>query len=776
MLKNIEAIKKLGIYTDYKKDSSLKDFNKFNLLYGWNGSGKTTISRLFRFLEKKEIPLDYADIKFSISTDSTTINEKNCNTSNENIYVFNNDFINENIDWDEKVNKILLISEGKITETKEYNKLKEEINGNIETKTKGLKKVVEEKKSTLRDMNKGISNSYSSIAKNIKEYFKIIDPLDSVYSSMNKTKIEKYIKDNDKLKEILESNLTEEKANLIIQKMKVEKVDIIKYSKNLIDSKAFKQLNGNIKNKLETIVTAQVIDRLKNNSDISSWVRSGLELRKKYHNTRCEFCGSEITEKRIERLEGHFNDEVEKLKKELQKDSQILDSFVVSKEDIKLDKHKFYKENHNKIEELNEIAEKNIIAINEYIERVKEKITEKIANPFSNKYIEDASTIIEKISNLNTIKEEQERIVDETNKKTESFEEQYRNNKVILFKHRFKEEIKNEKLFDLINEYNDFRKEVEKLDKELIEKEKKFEKLEEELSNETLGAEKFNEKLKVFIGYDELSLKFNQELKGYEIIRKSTGQKAHNLSEGEKTSIAFVYYLIKIKENNNKVEDSIIVIDDPISSFDNNKLFNAYSCITTEFNKCKQLFILTHNFNFFKLLRDWMKRKKDKETEEKFFSIYKVQPVIENGIRKGNIEDAGKSLNQTSEYDFVFEYVYKYKDAELNEATIFNCGNACRKLLEAFLSFKFPSQRNDIMSLLEKAFPEDEKQTRDRVYKFINAYSHLNLIESSEVSDIDSLIAESNGIIAIILNKIEELDREHYKAMIHNANSTGLIE
>lgn len=765
MLKSLESIKNFGIYADYKKNSDLKDFNKYNLFYGWNGSGKTTISRLFRFLEKKEIPLDYADIKFSISTDSTTINEKNCNTSNENIYVFNNDFINENINWDEKVNKILLISEGKITETKEYNKLKEEINGNIETKTKGLKKVVEEEMITLNGKNNAINKLYSSIAKNIKNYFKIIDPLDSVYSSMNKQKIEKYIKDNDKLKEILESNLTEEKANLIIQKMKVEKVDIIKYSKNLIDSKAFKQLNDSIKNKLETIVTAQVIDRLKNNSDISSWVRSGLELRKKYHNTRCEFCGCEITEKRIEQLEGHFNDEVEKLKKELQKDSQALDSFVLSKEDIKLDKHKFYKENHNKIEELNEKAEKNIIAINAYIEIVKEKITEKIANPFSNKYIEDSSTIIEKISNLNSIKEEQEKIVNETNKKTESFEEQYKRNKVMLFKHRFKEEIKNEKILDLINDYNEFKKEVEKLYKELIEKEKRFEKLEEELSNETLGAEKFNEKLKVFIGYDELSLKFNQELKGYEIIRKSTGQKAHNLSEGEKTSIAFVYYLIKIKENNNKVEDSIIVIDDPISSFDNNKLYNAYSSITSEFDGCLQLFILTHNFNFFKLIRDWMKSKIDKPTKTKYYAIYKVQPIVNSGIRNGNIENAGKTLNQTSEYDFVFDYVYSNRSTILDEMSLFNCGNACRKLLESFLSFKFPNQRGHIMDLLKQAFPDSEKQDRDRVYKFINAYSHLDVIESSEASDIDTLIAESTGIIDIILNKIEQLDSKHYEAM-----------
>ena len=124
----------------------------------------------------------------------------------------------------------------------------------------------------------------------------------------------------------------------------------------------------------------------------------------------------------------------------------------------------------------------------------------------------------------------------------------------------------------------------------------------------------------------------------------------------------------------------------------------------------------------------------------------------------------------------MFDCVYKYKDKELDENDIFNCGNACRKLLEAFLSFKFPCQRNDIRSLLDKAFKEkDEIQINNRVYKFINAYSHLNVIESTEMSEIDTLLVESKGIVNIILNKIQELDEEHYNAMVHNSVSTSEI-
>lgn len=78
--------------------------------------------------------------------------------------------------------------------------------------------------------------------------------------------------------------------------------------------------------------------------------------------------------------------------------------------------------------------------------------------------------------------------------------------------------------------------------------------------------------------------------------------------------------------------------------------------------------------------------------------------------------------------------------------------------------------------MLEKAFSSKEEiQNKNKVYKFINAYSHLNVIESSEISDIDTLLAESKGVVKIILDKIKELDEEHFNAMVHNSNSTSEI-
>lgn len=778
MIKSIKAIQNLGIYKNYKMDNTLQPFNRFNLFYGWNGSGKTTISRLIRMLEKCEIPNDYIDIKFNIETESQNYNEKNYTNISEKIYVFNEEFINENIDWDESINKILLLSEDKIKETNEYKIIKEEINGNSETSTKGLKDTFIEEKEKLDREYKNIEESYSKIAKNIKNIFQTMDPSDREYSTLNKTKIQNLLDDGSNLESIMKDTQTEKEVEELIISAKAEKKDLIKYAKKEVNIDDFVFLYNKIKETLSEIVTAKVIERLKENDDISNWVSQGLELNKKYGNEICEFCGNTISKSRINELESHFNDEVAKVKKELTDLSKSLETYNINQQDVTIDKTLFYQENLNNIESLNKSIIEEIQKLENVIKSLKQSIEEKKNNPFKKIEIDEMENIKAILDNYNKYINIQEQYVKETNEKTENYEKQIKAIKARVANYYFKNEILNEEIISKREQYELNCKNVDKIKQELENKQKRLNELESTLSNESLGAEKFNEKLNIFLGYDELRLEFNKALKGYEIIRKSTNSKAHKLSEGEKTAIAFVYFLTKIKENGNKIEDSIIVIDDPISSFDNNKLFSAYSCIKCEFDNCKQIFILTHNFNFFKLIRDWMqtKKKKTEEKTEKYYSIYKVEPNIEEGIRTGNIKNAGKSLNQTSEYDYVFETVYNMKDKELTETDIFNLGNACRKLLEAFLSFKFPRQRGDILSLLEKAFDDkDEIQNKNRVYKFINAYSHLNVIESAEISDIDTLLAESQGIIEIILNKIEQLDKEHYNAMIHNSRSTSNI-
>jgi len=53
MLKGIKKTKGLGVYGDYAPPAGLAEFGIKNLIYGWNSSGKTSLSRLFGHFKRR---------------------------------------------------------------------------------------------------------------------------------------------------------------------------------------------------------------------------------------------------------------------------------------------------------------------------------------------------------------------------------------------------------------------------------------------------------------------------------------------------------------------------------------------------------------------------------------------------------------------------------------------------------------------------------------------------------------------------------------------------
>lgn len=45
MLRRFESIKSCGIFEEYQWNPTVPDFERINLIYGTNGSGKTSLSR-----------------------------------------------------------------------------------------------------------------------------------------------------------------------------------------------------------------------------------------------------------------------------------------------------------------------------------------------------------------------------------------------------------------------------------------------------------------------------------------------------------------------------------------------------------------------------------------------------------------------------------------------------------------------------------------------------------------------------------------------------------
>lgn len=285
-------------------------------------------------------------------------------------------------------------------------------------------------------------------------------------------------------------------------------------------------------------------------------------------------------------------------------------------------------------------------------------------------------------------------------------------------------------------------------------------KLEALLSDEAIGANEFNEKLHKFLGRDNISLEYDSVNHGYKVMRDN--ERATNLSEGEKTAISFIYFITKLKENDNKINDSIIIVDDPISSFDSNNLFSAYSFLKNECEQAKQLFVITHNFSYFKLVRDWFLGSRLNKFDRA--SVYFIEAEIHNLCRQSKIKKAMNSLTQyNSEYHFIFSKVYNYKNNNIDETNAYLIGNLLRKLLEAFLNFKFPLKRNDFRTLFDSAV--NDSDLNEKVYKFINRYSHNQSIDFYDSQD-DNILSESSTIVIDVLEKIiKKNDENHYNEM-----------
>jgi wobble nucleotide-excising tRNase len=147
-----------------------------------------------------------------------------------------------------------------------------------------------------------------------------------------------------------------------------------------------------------------------------------------------------------------------------------------------------------------------------------------------------------------------------------------------------------------------------------------------------------NRLLKSF-GFSGFSLKPTADGKGYRVIRPDGKPARESLSEGERSFITFLYFFHLVggsHDSDGAATKRIVVFDDPVSSMDSEVLF----IVSTLVRECcdaalepsshiKQVFCFTHNVYFHREVSYgrkaktrytyWMVRKPDNESEIRFF-------------------------------------------------------------------------------------------------------------------------------------------------------------
>lgn len=194
MITKIEKIENLGIYKNFNH-SKINEFKRYNLIYGWNGSGKSTLARLFSSLNGKNIAEIYNGFQTLICVDGTVYAETQFPIATESIKVFNDDFIQENIDWDGILKSILLLDEKNIEEMKSYKLLKNELDG--DGSAVGIREEIKNKERELKDKEKELQKILTNIGKSVKNNFQLLDTGDSYYMNYDKRKVSLLIEDQN---------------------------------------------------------------------------------------------------------------------------------------------------------------------------------------------------------------------------------------------------------------------------------------------------------------------------------------------------------------------------------------------------------------------------------------------------------------------------------------------------------------------------------------------------------------------------------------------------
>ncbi|MAZ70220.1 AAA family ATPase [Porticoccus sp.] len=763
-IKNIQKLKRFGIFHNHT-NANAKDFGKYNLFYGWNGSGKSTLSGIFRCIENKANSEKFPSSELTVGIDAgTAITQENIAESDLNVYTFNQNFIDENISWDSVVKSILLVDKAKIEEHEKLEELKKTQKTDSEAHSKEAEKI--------KNLEGAISKFGTDSARRLKMSLQSIDTSDSHYLNYNKTKFEAFITANRQAMKTDAPLLDEEKIIQLTNAAKPNQKNPASFIQQTISQETFIKAKERLDNLLKTSVVSKTIQRLVGHGDIKSWVETGLEIHKRHDTNQCEFCGNNITEERAKQLEAHFNEDYKAFQDRLVKaDSWLAGQYVQAP--MLPAVSDFYEELKKEYSEACVALDKATINLNEEISAWHTALKEKTANPLETGLAVEAI----KESSIKAFNNAMAAIsasVGKHNHKSANFKEETDKAKKQLELHYATTEIKD---FG----YHDKKSEVAKratanntLKTTINNRNIEIRTLEESLSNEGLGADQFNESLHKFLGRSELTLHFNPVKKGYELLRNDSDLVEGNLSEGEKTAIAFVYFITKLKENDNKMEDTIVVVDDPVSSFDSNHLFHAYSFLRSNCDTAKQLFVFTHNFTYFKLIRDWFeginrnrRRRNPPKDQNAFFYTIEASTAIP---RHSTFKDADSSLvNYNSEYHYIFSRLHAYRDSPaLSRDEAFLTANLARKLLESFFSFKFPKYRSDIAQLMDRGLKNCEvtdEATKEKIYRFINKYSHSVVIEINEDSA-ENLVGESQNVIGDIFTWLQEVDEVHYNEMV----------
>ncbi|MFS9081293.1 AAA family ATPase [Streptococcus mitis] len=778
-------IKDFGCYKDYKQHSQSgvgNDFNdgRINIFYGRNYSGKSTYSKIFQSIELKQLPEKYEKIDFEVKLANHRIIKSNEIGSELPIdcKVFNQRFIDDNIYLhnDNKLNSFQ-ISIG--SDTNETLKKIEDIRLNeLKPRNEKLSQIeldITEKQRKTKISKDSLDSKLRTTASKIKNLKNPSVVVGNKYDIRDiKEEFEKYsahfpilpLQDDEKAVAELEKNVEQTKIRILEKNInKPQKIDLVSFDKNF----NFTLFLENTKKLLSKVVSvSNILDEYKDSPDKINWIKYGIDIHGD-NPEKCVFCGNSIDSDLIKNLKLAFSDELRSLENELVLQNNRIKSEIQKLDAIpNINKEDYFKDSVSDIQNINKEIENNTDNRKRVLEILESKISEKQRDIFSKIEINDLNWI-----DFSEIQVEINSLYDDTIKQIEQFEDRKTKSLDFLRRYYIVKEFPVPEFTKLSQEVDQLQEDMEKINLEqkiLNEEKEKFEKdiseLEGSLKSESEAVKRINMILQNSLAHSEMSLKSVDDEEGiyFEVSRNE--ERAYNLSEGEKSLIAFAYYITRLESlSTEEKSKTILFIDDPVSSLDENNIFYIYNLIFCLLEKKEflQYFLSTHNLDFLKYTNRFS-NKKD------YYLIEKIKEA-ENIPSKSYIKNLPNYLsNKVTEFVFLFEQIYRVatEDEDENNFSVFyNFPNNGRKFIETLLYFKYPDYKTNNDNKIINYFGGENAPFIQRIN---NEYSHGEDRFDRTRNPINT--CEFKHDARIILGVLHRNDPEQFKSFLNNSNLT----
>ena len=680
----------------------MQDLGKLNFIFGSNGSGKTTISRV---LEK---PKNYSSC--DISWEGNIEIERR---------VYNSDFVEENFVPETGMRGIFTLgkeesdTKQKIKELEEKLKVLEDEKRKTEIIISGedgksgkateltsfrenyINKIWEETKSfrtgSIRDGLVGYLNSKTKFFEMALDQCKKNKVTLSKYDELERRAYTVFAGNHEILEEIPTVNFSR------IEKMSDEQI----LSKKVIGK--------------EDVDIGALIKKLGN----SDWVQSGT----KYLNDSdglCPFCQQPLQENFRDQVEEYFDDTysadllaIDTLKNDYQDESDRLEEQI----------NNILKRSSDKIN--NDELKKLATILVEIFKSNYKKLEDKKRTPSIPIKLENYREIPEKIAELITTANKE---IKQHNTMVTNLENE---------KEKLKQEIWRYVAHALESEIDEYNTEYQKRKKELsnfeqqnndrteeIQREKtELSMLQSKLTSVIPMRDEINQQLERF-GFSGFRLALGNDEHSYKIIRENGVAAEKTLSEGERNFVAFLYFYALLKgskDSTGRVPSQIVVIDDPVSSMDSDVLFIVSTLIRSlvwdmskDNAKICQLFIATHNLYFHKEVSFDRRFPKGMKAETRFWLVGKVGG-------KSSIEPCEKNPI-TSTYEALWDTVIRATENPVS-TELMSLQNTMRRILEYCSTFYEKNSLDD----LPLQFQGDDRIIAKTLVSWLHNGSHSSM-------------------------------------------------